>query len=221
MLDQENLSKQLALVEHYLKRNLVVQAVTLAREWLVSWACYHRAEGDWLALGDREVAENALRQAAALERGEAGEVPGWFARLSQAKQAANIWNMLSRLRNDLAHCGMRASPTRGQRVEEQAREILTRLRALLADAPSRALWGGRVTVELQTLYGEVAKVEDLPLYLEQARALAGEGNEVVLTGQAPVWLYLAIAHALHGKARRLLYASPVAGEIVVFDHTLT
>jgi hypothetical protein len=33
-----------------------------------------------------------------------------------------------------------------------------------------------------------------------------------------VWLYLTIAHALHGKARKLVYASPVTGEIVIFDH---
>jgi hypothetical protein len=34
-----------------------------------------------------------------------------------------------------------------------------------------------------------------------------------------VWLYLKIAHALQGEARRLIYASPVTGEIVIFDHT--
>ncbi|WP_456339577.1 CRISPR-associated protein Csx3 [Fervidibacter sacchari] len=41
----------------------------------------------------------------------------------------------------------------------------------------------------------------------------------MLTGQAPVWLYLAVAHALHGKARRLLYTSPTTGEVLIFDHT--
>jgi hypothetical protein len=45
-----------------------------------------------------------------------------------------------------------------------------------------------------------------------------EVRRVVLTGQAPVWLYLKVAHALHGKARKLIYASPVTGEIVIFDH---
>lgn len=219
LLDQENLRRQLALIEHYLERNLAVQAITLAREWLVSWACYQRGEGDWLALGDRKVAENALGQAAAHKRGEAIEVPGWFARLPQAEQAADTWNWPSNLRNDLAHCGMRASPTPGQSIEQQAKEIPRRLRALLVGASSRALWGGRVTIELQTLYGEAAKLEDLPLYLEQVKVLAGEGNEVVLTGQAPVWLYLATAHALHGKARKLLYASPITGEVLIFDHT--
>jgi len=50
-------------------------------------------------------------------------------------------------------------------------------------------------------------------------ALAGEGNEVVLTGAAPVWLYLKIAHALHGKAKKLIYRSPVTGDVVIFDHS--
>lgn len=76
----------------------------------------------------------------------------------------------------------------------------------------------RRMVDLKALYGEQAKLAELPTYLEQARAISGEGNEVVLTGQAPVWLYLKVAHALHGKARRLIYTSPVTGEVVIFDH---
>lgn len=78
--------------------------------------------------------------------------------------------------------------------------------------------GERRVIDLKALYGETAKLGELPTYLEKAKALAGEGNDVVLTGQAPVWLYLKVAHALHGKTRRLLYASPVTGEVVIFDH---
>ena len=76
----------------------------------------------------------------------------------------------------------------------------------------------RRVIDLRTLFGDTAKLADLPAYLDRALALAGEGNDVVLTGQAPVWLYLKVAHALHGKARRLTYSSPVTGEVVVFDH---
>ena len=75
-----------------------------------------------------------------------------------------------------------------------------------------------IIVDLQTLYGEIAKLSLLPQYLEQALAAAGEGQEIVLTGPAPVWLYLTIAHALHGKAKRLIYRSPVTGDVVIFDH---
>jgi hypothetical protein len=76
----------------------------------------------------------------------------------------------------------------------------------------------RRVIDLKVIYGEQAKLAELDTYLDKARALAGEGNEVVLTGQAPVWVYLKVAHALHGKARRLIYSSPVTGEIVIFDH---
>jgi hypothetical protein len=75
-----------------------------------------------------------------------------------------------------------------------------------------------IVVDLKTLYGETAKLSLLLQYLEQALKLAGAGQEVVLTGAAPVWLYLQVAHALHGKARRLIYRSPVTGDVVIFDH---
>lgn len=75
-----------------------------------------------------------------------------------------------------------------------------------------------MVIELNTLYSETAKLAELDSYVQQAKELAGEGNEVVLTGAAPVWLYLNIAHALHGKARKLIYRSPVTGDLGIFDH---
>jgi hypothetical protein len=76
-----------------------------------------------------------------------------------------------------------------------------------------------VTIDLSTFYSSSAKLSDLNTYIQKAESLAGEGNDVVLTGQSPVWLYLKIAHALHGKARRLIYRSPVTGDVVIFDHS--
>jgi hypothetical protein len=73
-------------------------------------------------------------------------------------------------------------------------------------------------IDLKAIYGETAKLEALPLYVERVLSEAGDGRRVVLTGAAPVWLYLKVAHALHGKARTLVYTSPVTGEVVIFDH---
>jgi hypothetical protein len=75
-----------------------------------------------------------------------------------------------------------------------------------------------VLIDLQTLYGDTAKLTLLPEYLAHAVRLAGEGQDVVITGAAPVWLYLKVAHALHGKARKLIYRSPVTGDVAIFDH---
>jgi len=77
---------------------------------------------------------------------------------------------------------------------------------------------GPILLDLQALFQDTAKLANLSEYVRQAMKLAGEGNDVVLTGAAPVWLYLAVAHALHGKTRKLIYRSPVTGDVVVFDH---
>lgn len=73
-------------------------------------------------------------------------------------------------------------------------------------------------ININDLYGETAKLEKLEDYVQQAEVLAGEGQEIVLTGAGPVWLYLKIAHALHGKAKRLVYRSPVTGDVEIFNH---
>lgn len=76
-----------------------------------------------------------------------------------------------------------------------------------------------VVIDLSRLYEDRAKLAELPLYITEVKRQAGEGQEVILTGPAPVWLYLKAAHALHGVARRLIYRSPAAGDIEVFDHS--
>jgi hypothetical protein len=73
-------------------------------------------------------------------------------------------------------------------------------------------------IDLGSFYQDTAKLADLPIYIAKALELAGEGHEIVLTGRAPVWLYLAVGHALHGKARKLSYRSPVTGDVEIFDH---
>ena len=76
-----------------------------------------------------------------------------------------------------------------------------------------------IEIDLSTLYKGTAKLSELNEYTSKAKELAGDGKEVALTGQAPVWLYLKIAHALHGKAIRLIYRSPVTGDIEIFNHS--
>jgi hypothetical protein len=77
-----------------------------------------------------------------------------------------------------------------------------------------------VVISVDRIYADdTAKLSGLDDYIAQALDLAGEGNDVVLTGAGPVWLYLRIAHALHGKARKLTYRSPVTGDVVIFDHS--
>ncbi len=67
-----------------------------------------------------------------------------------------------------------------------------------------------VGIDLSCLFSNnLAKLVETDSYIEKAKELAGEGKEIILTGAAPVWLYLKIAHSLHGKAKKLIYHSPV------------
>lgn len=75
-----------------------------------------------------------------------------------------------------------------------------------------------ITIDVSALYKGTAKLSDIDEYKRRCLEQAGEGNEVALTGAGPVWLYLILAHALHGKAKRLYYCSPVTGNVLVFNH---
>jgi hypothetical protein len=76
------------------------------------------------------------------------------------------------------------------------------------------------TLYLSDLYSttDTAKLAELPAYEERVKELVRSGEEVTLTGNGPVWLYLRLAHALHGRARRLFYESPVTGPVEIFNH---
>jgi hypothetical protein len=77
-----------------------------------------------------------------------------------------------------------------------------------------------MTLDLAQLYAATgtAKLADLPAYETRVKQLVPPGADVILTGQALVWLYLRLAHTLHGIARSLTYDSPVTGPVPIFNH---
>ena len=77
-----------------------------------------------------------------------------------------------------------------------------------------------MTIDIATLYAATgtAKLADLPAYEARVKEMVPPGADVTLTGPGPVWLYLRLAHALHGRARILTYDSPVTGPIDIFNH---
>lgn len=77
-----------------------------------------------------------------------------------------------------------------------------------------------MNLDVSKLYSATgtAKLADLPAYEAGVRNTVPRGADVTLTGPGPVWLYLRLAHTLHGIARSLSYDSPVTGPVVVFDH---
>ena len=77
-----------------------------------------------------------------------------------------------------------------------------------------------MTLDLSTIYAltGTAKLADLPAYEARVRELVPPGADVTVTGPGPVWLYLRLAHTLHGRARVLTYESLVTGPVEIFNH---
>jgi hypothetical protein len=75
-------------------------------------------------------------------------------------------------------------------------------------------------VDISALYVSTgtAKLAACSEYESAIRQSVPLGTDVELTGPGPIWLYLRIAHTLHGVARSLTYSSPVTGSVTIFDH---
>ncbi|MEW6229312.1 MAG: TM1812 family CRISPR-associated protein, partial [Bacillota bacterium] len=150
-LEVEALTRQLALVKHYVAKDLIVQGVLLSREWLVNWLAWRCGEADWLDLQGRRRLECALSRAARRLRGqvepedetertaERGPAPpDWFEALPEAQEAAELWDDLTSARNDIAHCGMNTGPKPAHALGETAKRLLGRMEGLLESSTSGA-----------------------------------------------------------------------------------
>lgn len=121
-----SLEKQRAIIQWYLDREQWVQAVTLMREWLISWFMVRL--GQTAIVEGRKSIEDAINCGAyALRNGQ--ENTG-FPGLPDAKQALDIWNSLFDLRNDIDHAGMRPVPREHQDLISQINKVNQRLQAL-------------------------------------------------------------------------------------------
>jgi CRISPR-associated DxTHG motif protein len=79
----DSLPTQATLIRWYLDHNHIVQAMTLAREWVVSYHL-HKEGRDWRSRKEREQMEK---------------------RLGESLQQDSLWSKIAEIRNDLAHCG--------------------------------------------------------------------------------------------------------------------
>ncbi|RRR70860.1 MAG: TIGR02221 family CRISPR-associated protein [Candidatus Viridilinea halotolerans] len=134
---REVLQGQVEIVQWYVGKGLYVQAITLAREWLVSWVVA-RAGGDLFAKADREYAEAAINGFPSVrmhERGRKVEVAVPAAMLAAAdhQPLKLIWRATRDLRNDLGHTGMRPDPRLATEVHSQVERACGGLAGLLAE----------------------------------------------------------------------------------------
>lgn len=76
-----------------------------------------------------------------------------------------------------------------------------------------------VSIDIKSICGEKARLSNLPEYEARAVELAGDGNDVTMIGEVPVWLYLRLVNALNGRCRSLRYESPMMlAPVMIFNH---
>jgi hypothetical protein len=131
-LDKKALDRQLALIKHYVEKDLIVQAVLLGREWLVNWLAWQRKDEKWRSRKVREELERTLGSAVQGLRGEKVTLPSWYKALPEAREAAELWGRLTDLRNDVAHCAMNDSPAPADSINERTKQLVQRLERLLS-----------------------------------------------------------------------------------------
>ncbi|HEY9786344.1 MAG TPA: TIGR02221 family CRISPR-associated protein [Candidatus Obscuribacterales bacterium] len=125
---EDTLAKQRNLVHWYNDRGQAIQAITLAREWIVSWTCIRLGKDK---LTEREIVEIAINQAALQKRGQTVEdesplLPSLRA-LPEVDRLVRVWGEISDLRNDVAHCGMRLRPRPASTIVQSTKELAYQL----------------------------------------------------------------------------------------------
>jgi len=131
-----SLRHQLSIIRWYAEHGQIIQAVTLAREWVVT-AVGMQLQGSFiLATDEREKIERGLSGLCRVAQGRSSpddlnEVGRALQSWPEAQAIRDLWNQLSTVRNDLDHAGMKPGPMKAATLRRTTQEeILPALEAL-------------------------------------------------------------------------------------------
>ncbi len=131
---QEALRQQYELIAWYVSNNQILQAATLAVEWLVSLAAWLVEGRLVLRRGDREEWSRALHSITRYRTGRAEQedLSEKALRLLDAhaefcQDVAQIWDRVTHLRNDLNHAGMSENASKAHRLAQKMRDLMPKL----------------------------------------------------------------------------------------------
>lgn len=129
-----DLQTQCALIVWYAEREHWPQAVSLAREWLVSWVMFHMGMNNLTSLSDRHRIEGVVNSEAEefLKAKQAGRVfqPVFLKSLPEVETALGLWKALTDVRNDIDHAGMRENPLEPQDLIKQIQKHVSVIQSL-------------------------------------------------------------------------------------------
>lgn len=133
-LEGGTLASERALVRWYADRDHPIQAVTLAREWIVSCTAGFLGLGRLRGHDPRGPVESLLNHAV-MRRNEAIKgtpsplLPAFDA-LPAAAALESTWEKARALRNNLAHCGMTPNPLPAATARTSIKELVNQLMAM-------------------------------------------------------------------------------------------
>ncbi len=136
--DTEQLQYEFTLIEWYLEHKQIMQAVTLAREWLVSLVLV-RLETPLNDFGQRRSVEDALNDMAnGTKSAETKVTEKMLNDIATIKRVNEAWSFVRDLRNDIAHCGMNTQHAPAKTLLKNAEKLRAKLQPLMeGSAPTQ------------------------------------------------------------------------------------
>ncbi len=130
----QRLQAERALLQWYVKHEYWAQAITLGREWLLSWVMYRLGIGQLEDEEERQSVSSVLNNEAerwlkAKAQGEAFR-SRFLHQVPQLDEVLPLWKSLTQTRNDINHAGMRKEPGEAADLVNAVREHVQRLLAL-------------------------------------------------------------------------------------------
>lgn len=132
-----SLNRERTLIKWYLERNQIVQAVAIAREWLVSWGCIQAGYTDLYNRDIRQTVEEAFGKAIGQQKEQRGAFDDYLfesgrrlREIPSLKNALNLYSRLGNVRNTLLHANKRKQPGQADELEKQVRALCLQLEQL-------------------------------------------------------------------------------------------
>lgn len=131
---RRNLETQRKLIAWYAEREHWPQAVSLAREWLVSWVMVHLGMSSLTSMSDRQRIESVVNSEAdeflKAKKNDQPFQPVFLKSLPQVETVLGLWKALTEVRNDIDHAGMRENPLAPESLIRNIRNHIQTIQSL-------------------------------------------------------------------------------------------
>jgi CRISPR-associated DxTHG motif protein len=203
----DNINLQLQMIKWYLDRDQIVQATTLAREWLISVLVLKFGLTNQMFDNKkgRKYVEDALNNASEKLRPNPrpitpSECDEQFNALPKATELAKVWSQMTELRNDIAHVGMNTQPNTAAKLQQKALSLYPKLEEIggkhssiqtfLAPAINQVAIPHKIArafTELRCTFGGRSLVPDITVFSWERIPVDGNGEIENTFEIAPDW----------------------------------